>query len=74
MDKPWTEDIGNLLQLLTETFEDKSLEVKASDALEVKFLLKTILNLNGVMFQGSSVTVMLKTFCLMSLLIYPGNF
>ena len=74
MDKPWTEDIGNLLQLLTETFEDKSLEVKASDALEVKFLLKTILNLNGVMFQGSSVTVMLKTFCLMSLLIYLGNF
>ena len=73
MDKPWTEDIGNLLQLLTETFEDKSLEVKASDALEVKFLLKTILNLNGVMFQGSSVTVMLKTFCLMSLLIYLGN-
>lgn len=73
MDKPWTEDIGNLLQLLTETFEDKSLEVKASDALEVKFLLKTILNLNGVMFQGSSVTVILKTFCLMSLLIYLGN-
>ena len=74
MDKPWTEDIGNLLQLLTETFEDKSLEVKASDALEVKFLLKTILNLSGVMFQGSSVTMMLKTFCLMSLLIYLGNF
>ena len=73
MDKPWTEDIGNLLQLLTETFEDKSLEVKASIALEVKFLLKTILSLNGVMFQGSSVTVMLKAFCLMSLLIYLGN-